>query len=419
MESVISFQNEFYNFEYINITYEINQISILLEIKRNELIQNIKKECKKFFEQNKLIIDVNNILPRWIMLNIKNKDNETYLVDPLLPYNASDNSQIKKDIYYFLNKSLSEKKIDKLIKDLNLTQKFNNAVDELRLFIKSDLYVKNMNNFEVEVSLDAKKYFYFFSYKYVGNDENYKNYESQKFKLHKNVVEKMMHSNILNNNIDDFFKKLVMDDFLKKLVMDDFFKKLVMCIIIRYNTLESYNQQAAVLPSLYNFLKLNYHVNFELFASSINFFYQNYCSLFYDLEFYLGSKGSFNNINIKKGFYVANTPFDEAIMNNMSTKLVKSLKESEHELTFFITIPVWDKPEFNGFKALEILKKSGFLKYIENIPKYRMKFFNYTENKYKNLVDTYIIILQNEKGMIKYPILKDIKHILLNFFPRN
>ena len=38
MESVVSFQNEYYNFNYININYEINQISILLELKRNELI---------------------------------------------------------------------------------------------------------------------------------------------------------------------------------------------------------------------------------------------------------------------------------------------------------------------------------------------------------------------------------------------
>jgi hypothetical protein len=410
MESIVSFQNEYYNFNYININYEIHQISILLELKRNELIKNIKKECVKFFEQNKLNIDVNNILPRWIMLNIKNKENETYLIDPLLPYNASDFTQLKKDIYYFLDKTLSEKKIDKIIKELNLTEKFNKAIEELRIFIKSDLYIRNINSFDVEVSMDPRKYYYYFSYKYTGPDEIYKNHNSQKFRLHKNVVEKMINSYILNNSMDDFHKKIV---------MDDFFKKLVMSIIIRYNTLESYNQQAAVLPSLYNFLKLNYHVNFELFASSINFFYSNYCSLFYDLEFYLGSKGSFNNINITKGFYVANPPFDEAIMNNMSTKFVKSLKESNDELTFFITIPVWDKPEFDGFKALDILKKSGYLKYIENIPKHRMKFFNYTENKYKNLVNTYIIILQNEKGIIKYPILKDIKHVLLNFFPKN
>jgi phosphorylated CTD-interacting factor 1 len=96
--------------------------------------------------------------------------------------------------------------------------------------------------------------------------------------------------------------------------INDSFIKLVMCIILRYNSLESYNQQLAILPDLNKYLHNKYNINFELFASSINCFYGNYCSLFFDLEKYFGSNGNFNLLNIKKGFYVANPPFDEEII---------------------------------------------------------------------------------------------------------
>ena len=63
------------------INYEINEISVLLELKRYELVHQIKKECSIFFNIHNLNIDVNNIIPRWIMLNLPKIKN----IDPLLP----------------------------------------------------------------------------------------------------------------------------------------------------------------------------------------------------------------------------------------------------------------------------------------------------------------------------------------------
>jgi hypothetical protein len=122
-------------------------------------------------------------------------------------------------------------------------------------------------------------------------------------------------------------------------------------------------------------------------------------------------------MNIQKGFYVANPPFDDTIMKNMSIKLINSLKESNDELSVFITIPEWDKPEYGGFDCLDILKKSGFIQYIEKVDKKRVYFYDYYENSYKNLVSVYFILIQNKNGKKKHLIYKNLESILLKFFP--
>ena len=395
--------NNEYEYNYLDINYEINDISPLLELKRHNLIKNIKTNCNNYFIKNNLCINIDNLLPRWIMLQFNDKI--TY-IDPILPYNADENKQLKKDLKIFSNKTLSENKINKIIIDLNLKDNFNKSIDELKLFIKSDIYKSNL--YEPIIDVIEEEYFYKLILKFNDNTniyiQNGINIDNEKFEfnLHKSVFEKMFFN--FNQN-------------KKENKENNIFIKLVMCIILRYNTLESYNQQLAILPDLNKYLHKKYNIDFELFASSINCFYNNYCSLFFDLEKYFGSKGNFNLLNIKKGFYVANPPFDEEIIKNMVIKLLKILKDNKDELSFFITIPVWNKPEYGIFEGVELIKKSKYLKYIENIKKSRSKFFDYFKNKFINPCNIYIIILQNKKGSLKYPIKDNIEKILLHFFP--
>jgi hypothetical protein len=396
MDNNISHIDSYYKFEYKNITYEINDVSPLLELKRHELMKSIKKKCKDYFLENNLLnLDINNILPRWIMLQFKNK---SYYIDPLLPFNAGDNEQLKKDIRILSKLDLSEADVNKIIKDINLKKRMNDAILELKKYMKSDFYIKHHKNIKINVESDDNFYYYSFDSSVDLNSE-IMNISSLKFKLHKTVVKKIFEEYKMGTkNIP--------------------FKRLIFCILLRYNTLESYNQQLAVLPAFYDYLHQEYNVNFELFASSINSHFTNYCSLFYDLEKYFNSKGNFNLLNIKKGFYTANPPFDEEIMNNMALKLISSLDQKENELSVLITIPVWDNPEYGEFRALELLKKSGYIKYIEKVDKVRARFFDYYKSKFLNPCSIYIILIQNEKGCKKYPIANKLKEILETYFPK-
>ena len=369
------------------LNYEINEISVLLELNRDELVQQIKKECSIFLNERNLDVDVNNIIPRWIMLNLPKIKN----IDPLLPYNGTNNSQLRKDLYFFLDKKYNYTFIDNIIKELNLTLKFNNAIEDLKKFINSNFYKNNKDNILINIELKDDNFYYFNLHKvpkkYIIDFE---------IKLHKNVYQKLLKKYTKTNS-----------DLLT----------LLSCIIIRYETLESYNQQLAVNPDFYKYLHENYSVDFELFGSSINCFFKNYCSLFYDLEKYFGSKGYFNFIELKKGFYVANPPFDEQIMKNMSSKFINFLDKSTSELSILITIPVWDVENYGLYEALDILKKSKYIQYIENVKKKRTIFYDYYKNKFISPCNIYFILLQNKKGSEKYNIKNNMKNILLNFFP--
>ncbi len=367
----IKYKNTDYRFNYKYIDYEINQISVKLELKRYQLMNKIKDELNIIL-QDILPININNILPRWIMLQFRNK---IYYIDPIFPYNGDDNSQLKKDLLFFSNNQIN---VDEIINKLNFTQKCNNCIDELRNYIKSDYNIK------IKIDIKKENDFYFFIVD---------NYE---FKLHQCIIKKLLSLNKFGNKIDEFFIENVV------------------CIIIRYNTLESNNQQLAVNPKFYKYLQNNYNIDFELFASPINSYFTNYCSLFFDLEKNFNSKGNFTNLKLKKGFYVANPPYDEMIMKNMTIKILNSLDKTKHSLSFLIIIPVWDDIKYNENETTTMIKKSKYLIYLEKIKKQRAKFFNYLTYKYIYPCDIYIILLQNQKALLNNKI--DLKKIINKFY---
>ena len=140
MYDSINFENSNYNIVFKDIQYEISIIDPLIELKRYDLVQNIKKEIREIFQKHKLNIDVNNILPKFIMNQYKNK---SYYIDPILPYNATELDQLKKDLYYLSKKKLKNKEIDNLIDELNLKDRFNNGITNLKKYINQ--YYNNIN----------------------------------------------------------------------------------------------------------------------------------------------------------------------------------------------------------------------------------------------------------------------------------
>ena len=64
-------------------------------------------------------------------------------------------------------------------------------------------------------------------------------------------------------------------------------------IIYRYQLLSSNNNQLAVLQHILEKMKNDFNLSVECFASGINGSLTNYCSLYYDVEKYFGSIGSF------------------------------------------------------------------------------------------------------------------------------
>ena len=273
-------------------------------------------------------------------------------------------------------------KIIKNFKNSNLFTKYNKLLEIEKKYINSKfmiLKIKYNNHLEKE---------------YI----NINRINTLHIKFNINLYNKLLKIYNINTGKDINFKP------------DKVFDKLCFCIASRYYTLESYNQQLAVVGSFYEILRQKFNIDFELFASPFNHYYNNYCSLYSDIEEIFNSKGQFNHINLEKGFYVANPPFDNYIMENMSNKLINFLDNSNEELGFVITIPAWDKNEklYGKYKTLEILKNKKYLKYIRKIPKNKALFVDYITEKIIHPTDVYVIVLQNEKLYDKYPISKEL-----------
>lgn len=364
-----------YIYDTTTIIYEIQYISPILELKRYQLINKIKDDCKIILKPYN--IDINNILPRWIFLQFSNGNK---FIDPLFPYNGQINTQLKKDLYYLSKKQFDENKINSVVAELDFTNKFNLAIDELKKFIDSDYFKENDTLINI-MTVHENEYTYYELHLQNVHDFGF---TLSKFKLHNKLLDKCL----LNYKLAQKNSKIDGENIN--------FKKNIMCLILRYNTLESYNQQLAVNPEFYEFLKRKYKTNFELFASSLNCNYDNYCSLFYDLEKEFNSLGNFNLLTIKKGFYTANPPFDEEIMKNMAINLINMINNTTNSLSIFITIPAWNNNDYDDYEVLTLLKKSNLIKFIKRVPKNSALFFDYYKNKYIYPCDIYFILISNE-----------------------
>ena len=373
-----------YIYEYIKSEYEISQLTPLLEIKRYFIIQDLFDIIENKLKQNNIYIKINSVLPKWLMKTISLGD---YKIDPIIPYNPNDFTSLIIDIKNVskTNKSIEEIK-DIIVNKINLNKLCNSLIEKIRDFIKSDFYINNRNKFIIKYE-EIPNFKLFRIITSIKNNEI--DYNNINLKINNNLFNKLIKSYKFNINENK-----------------SRFINLVFILVLRYYTLESYNQQLACLPTFYEELKNKYNVNFELFGSTFNSFYNNYCCLFPDVEKYFGGICNFNDILVKKGFYVANPPFDNSIMENMANNLITFLHKSSYSLNFIITIPVWDKDEhiYGEYKTLSILKKSEYFKHIYKIDKKKARFLDYINNRIITPVSMYIILLQNPIGTKEYNI---------------
>jgi len=357
-----------YNYEYNinNITYKYNKIHPKLEILRKKILDRLftkfYKICLKYNSNFKNYKSI-DFITRFCWRNTSN-------IDPVLPIKEKyDYTQLIIDLN---NYNMDGKQI---IKELSV-EKFIN-----RKLIKFDRIYNNINyNKSIKINI-------------VDNNIIYKN----KYKINytQPILDKLnkFYNKLDNINSNDKQYKYV----------------IIFCLLYRYSYLDADNQQLAISIPFKNDLLINYGVNIELFGSSINRFFNNYCSLFFDLEKYFGSLGNFYNINIVSGLYIANPPYDEELMTNMSLKLINFLNNTNKPLGFIVTVPVWDKKtsvsiskicnteinNYSSYKCKEILEESKYF-YKEYIfCKNKFPYYNFSKLKYINACNTYIFIIKN------------------------
>jgi phosphorylated CTD-interacting factor 1 len=197
---------------------------------------------------------------------------------------------------------------------------------------------------------------------------------------------------------------------------------IIWIIIFRYQLLGSNNHQLGILPDIIDEMVTDYNLNFECFASSINSTLENYCSIYYDLERFFGSKGNFFKIELTEGTYSFNPPYQKDIMDKGIKRLLAFLENSKNNnknLTFIMTIPIWDKEgqqilnqqnkiDYGDFEIIKDVKDSPYFIGLRLISKDEFTYLDHNFKLYKNktIQNTYIIMLSTDVNIDFSKVLK-------------
>jgi len=274
----------------------------------------------------------------------------------------------------------------------------------LRDFCKYDSKIVNTNDKIAKVITNLKANFKYQLELLAGYTKSdiYKQNKSS-YKIKKSMINIKKNKNL---NVESTFYKLdIVDEYL-------------WAIVFRYQLLGSNNHQLAVLPNIMESMTKDYNLNFECFASAINSTYPRYCSIYYDLEKYFGSVGSFFTMTPIKGTFGFNPPYQKDIIDLGIKKLFGFLEKSQEHLTFIITIPIWDNIgrdymkshyanelekqniDYGDFPIVNSVRDSKYFKGLRMIPKEKFTYVDHNFELYKNktIQNTYVIILSNSES---------------------
>ena len=378
----------------------------LLELYRGKLYNSILRKfigisCSKlgndiFSQKKSYPRTLTNILSSFMFTNYSyyKFDNDSFF--PSTGYGKELIKATFNDLAKKKNIDLS-KSIDELFDKLDFELYINEANFKLNKYKKNKFYLEEKTNYIIGKKIIIQ---------YRDNVE----IKFYKFYLNVpiNLIDKRL-INILDNIlIPKYEYEILKNRYTGKKDKIDFY---IWCILYRYQLLGSNNNQLAVLPRIMNSLSKDFGLCFECFASVVNSHFKNFNSLYYDIEKYFGSYGSFFNMIPIEGTFGFNPPYQLDIIDNGINRLVGFLskaKTNKNILTFIITIPIWDtigKKEmgaetidYSEFNSMKVIRSSPFLRKIKMISKNDFTYKDHNFHLYKNttIQNTYVIIMSTE-----------------------
>ena len=432
------FKNNEIEFKYlINNECTNDDISPILEIYRVKLFYNIQHYFinyqiktfgyKSFQKKKNFTRTLTGIFSSWIFVQFSRNDCNK---DPLIPSGNIDNESLEVTLYNMIQnpndseeiKLQKKKKVKESLEKLNLNKFCNDAVELLQKYKKSKYYLEKKEDYNIIKSKvicnKNNKYLYKFTIKlpFILNINLYTI-------INNILISVDVYNNLKNKIIDNkYFKEKIKNNTTDN---EKELDKIIWILLLRYNILNSENHQLSLTENIFTNLKDKHGFNCELFSSSFNSNLDYYCSIFSDIEKYVGSYGSFYNFEMIEGCYTFNPPFENKIMEKAVDNIFRDLtiaKLNNRKLLILLTIPIWDlntlkmidekipNIEYEEYNTINLLKSSEYL--IDIVPYSRRKFtyIDKLNNNYKNktLSNTYVITLGTNVIINKINYLKNI-----------
>ena len=214
---------------------------------------------------------------------------------------------------------------------------------------------------------------------------------------------------------------------------DPAFLSSLLLLLLRYNTVsgDANGYQEALPAEVFRYLKENYHLQHECFASPLNACSEigSFCSRFIDRDEPFGSKGSFFEYSVEEGCYESNPPFvEECMIRNIKhiNSMLEAAQKKQKSLTFFIIVPKWDDADCESYNLTyygtedrpenENEKNRFFVKIVEV-----NKFCHFYRNGMahqddysvmKSNQDSLLFVLQTEEAKQNNPLQDDFEEIV-------
>ena len=336
-------------------------------------------------EQKMIYIEYYRLTTSLKILNLYNKNNMEWrnIIERFLNNIANTNSN--GDIIFKSVKN--DNRIFKALLDEMIEKHINNAGDLLK-----EIY-NIVNNFNININYQEMESFKF--------DDNVIYYKDKMFNVNPRIIK------ILTLNS-------------KKYDKDSNPLVHILCMIIRYEAMLSGSQHWNIPYNYYKYVNEMYNVKVEGFSSPLNsqlLLVDNnsyFCSLFYDVDKYFGSIGSFFDLDIvkyyeeykkKHGEYLSisiNPPYVEILIEKMVETINKWILLIP-KIRFFVGLPYW-----TNFKPIDDINENKLIKYKKIFKKgdyyYEGKFGEITTQIYSTGKSKYIFwvisnfdLLKNEK----------------------
>ena len=369
-----------------------NTLNIILELYRGKEYCKLQKiftslcltnfDKKVFTNKKNLNRTITNLLASWMFTLYSYYD---FNDDPFFPKNCNYFKNLKETLYDYTSLYNIKNKNDKINNIINsLELEYNKIYQNIEIYRETVFYknIKNKYNITKKIIKQIRNNKIVYFYKFILKV----NFYITEIKL-KNIINniiipvdkyKQMKKNYIGNNLDEH----------------------IWILLYRYQLLGSNNNQLGILPHVIIKMEKEFNLNIECFASAINTSTEHFYSIYYDIEKYFGSNGSFFNSNIKKGCYSFNPPYQKDIITNGIYKLFDFLNNTDQNLCFFITIPIWDNEGKQIMKDNNTENNNNKINYndMDIIKKVKESDFFYDFriiSKNKTIQNTYIIILSN------------------------
>jgi len=384
-----------------DIILETYRGKIYCNLLKSFIISCVSRLDEKIFTNKKSFNrTVTNLLASWFFTLYSDYD---FNDDAFFPTYPTCTDSLKNTLFHYCSIhdiEHQEEKINNIITDL--LNSYQLILDQLNTYKKSDFYSENKNNFSIKKHTITEK----------RDGENITFYKFKVVFKCKLYINNIRLGNILDNIIIpvEEYNNMVNRYSGHIINLDNY----IWVILFRYQLLGSNNNQLAVLPNVLDEMKNDLNLSIECFASTINTSSSIYCSLYYDMENFFGSIGSFFNTQLIKGTFSFNPPYQTDIIEKGVHKIINSLQNSTDNLAFIITIPIWDENgkeimannnmknnntniDYGDFEIINTMKSSIYFRGLRMISKNEFTYLDHNFHLYKNktIQNTYIIIMAN------------------------